>query len=46
VAGVGILVWRVPQLWRDRGGGQELSAEGLAEAVSEVTSELGEGEPL
>ena len=25
VAGVGVLLWRVPELWRDRGGGQALS---------------------
>jgi hypothetical protein len=46
VAGVGILLWRVPELWRDRRGGQDLSAGGLTRAVGEVTSELGEGEPL
>ena len=46
VAGVGILLWRIPELWRDRGGGAELSAEARTEAVAEVTNELGEGEPL
>jgi MFS family permease len=46
VAGVGILLWRVPELWRDRGGGQVLSPAAEAEAIAEVTSELGEGEPL
>jgi MFS family permease len=46
VVGVGVLLWRVPELWRDAGGGQPLSAEAEAEAIAEVTSELGEGEPL
>jgi predicted MFS family arabinose efflux permease len=46
VAGVAILLWRVPELWRDQGGGQPLSSEAEAQAVAEVTSELGEGEPL
>jgi MFS family permease len=46
VAGVGLLLWRIPELWRDRGGGAEVSAEARAEAVAEATSELGEGEPL
>ena len=46
VIGVGVLVWRVPELWRDDGGGRALSAEAATEAIAEVTSELGEGEPL
>jgi Transmembrane secretion effector len=46
VAGVAILLWRVPELWRDQGGGRQLSSEAEAQAVAEVTSELGEGEPL
>ncbi len=46
VAGVGILLWRVPELWRDRGGGPPLSADAEREAIAEVTTELGEGEPL
>ncbi len=46
IAGVGILLWRVPELWRDRGGGQALSKESEIEAVREATSEIGEGEPL
>ncbi len=46
VVGVGVLLWRVPELWRDAGGGQPLSEEAEAEAIAEVTSELGEGEPL
>jgi MFS family permease len=46
VAGVGILLWRIPELWRDRDGGAELSAGARTEAVAEVTSELGEGVPL
>ena len=27
VAGVGVLLWRVPELWRDKGGGGAISAE-------------------
>ena len=46
VVGVGVLLWRVPELWQDDGGGQPLSAEAEAEAIAEVTTELGEGEPL
>jgi MFS family permease len=46
VVGVGALLWRVPELWRDNGGGQPLSAEAEHEAIAEVTSEIGEGEPL
>jgi MFS family permease len=46
VAGVAVLLWRVPELWRDDGGGDALSAEAAIEAIAEVTSELGEGEPL
>ena len=46
VAGVGILLWRVPELWRDNGGGQQLSPESETRAIGEVTTELGEGEPL
>jgi hypothetical protein len=46
VAGVGLLLWRVPELWRDHGGGQELTPGEHTQAVAEVTAELGEGEPL
>jgi MFS family permease len=46
VVGVGALLWRVPELWRDNGGGQPLSAEAEHEAIAEVTTEIGEGEPL
>ncbi len=46
VAGVAVLLWRVPELWRDVGGGRALSESAQTEAVAEVTSELGEGEPL
>jgi MFS family permease len=45
VAGVAILLWRVPILWRDNGGGQPLTASDEAEAIAEATTELGEGEP-
>jgi hypothetical protein len=46
MAGVGVLLWRVPELWRDRGGGGAISAEAQEAAIAEVTTELGEGEPL
>lgn len=46
VAGVGILLRRVPELWRDQGGGSPLGAAATTEAIAEVTTELGEGEPL
>ncbi len=46
VVGVGVLLWRVPELWRDTGGGQGLSARAEQEAIAEAITELGEGEPL
>jgi len=46
VVGVGVLLWRTPELWRDQGGGVRLSAEATTEAITQVISELGEGEPL
>ncbi len=46
VVGVAVLLWRVPELWRDDGGGGALSEGAAIEAIAEVTSELGEGEPL
>jgi len=46
IVGVGVLLWRLPELWRDRGGGQPLTAPARTEAVAEATSELSEGEPL
>jgi hypothetical protein len=46
VVGVAVLLWRVPELWRDSGGGEPLDAASVQEAITEVTSELGEGEPL
>jgi MFS family permease len=46
VAGVAVLLWRVPELWRDDGGGRALSREAETGAIAEVTTELGEGEPL
>ena len=46
VVGVGVLLWRVPELWRDDGGGEPLPAGVETDAIAEVTSELGEGEPL
>jgi MFS family permease len=46
VAGVAVLLWRVPELWHDDGGGVALSPAAEADAIAEVVSELGEGEPL
>jgi predicted MFS family arabinose efflux permease len=46
VFGVAVLLWRVPELWRDDGGGRVLSTRAQTEAIGEATSELGEGEPL
>jgi len=45
VVGVGILLWRVPELWADDGGGQPMSVADREEAVAEAISELNEGEP-
>jgi MFS family permease len=48
--GVGVLLWRVPELWADDGGGQPLGratqSEMVTGAVAETVTELGEGEPL
>jgi hypothetical protein len=44
-----VLLWRVPELWRDAGGGRARSVDAAAaerEAIAEVVTELGEGEPL
>jgi len=50
VVGVGVLLWRVPELWADDGGGRQLSAgqarDAATEAVGEAVTELGEGEPI
>jgi predicted MFS family arabinose efflux permease len=46
VVGAVLLLWRVPELWRDAGGGRPLGAGPEGRAIAEVTSELGEGEPL
>jgi predicted MFS family arabinose efflux permease len=46
VVGVGVLLWRVPELWRDHGGGRPLSPEAEQEVIAEVMTELGEGEPI
>jgi MFS family permease len=46
VVGVGVLLWRSPELWRDNGGGRQLTDAERESAIAESTSELGEGEPL
>ena len=45
VVGVGVLLWRVPELWQDDGGGGALSAAAERDAIAQVVTELGEGEP-
>jgi len=45
VVGVGVLLWRVPELWRDRGGGAAITEEERTTAIAETTAELGEAEP-
>ncbi len=46
ILGVGLLLWRRPELWRDAGGGRSstVAAEQIG-GVAEATTELGEGEP-
>jgi MFS family permease len=46
VIGVGLLLWRVPELWRDDGGAGPTSGVAVQEAIAEAVTELGEGEPL
>ena len=46
VVGALVLSVRAPELLRDAGGGEGLSEAAEAGAIAEVTSELGEGEPL
>ena len=46
LVGVAVLVWRVPELWRDDGGGQPLGARATTEALAEASAELSEGEPV
>ncbi len=46
VVGVAVLLGRVPELWRDDGGGRPIGLERQTEAIAEVTSEWAEGEPL
>ena len=43
--GVVVLVWRVPELWQDDGGGQSLSPEEEHDAIAEAITELGAAEP-
>jgi MFS family permease len=45
VIGAVVLLWRVPELWRDVGGGAELTEEERTAAIAQTTTELGEGEP-
>jgi predicted MFS family arabinose efflux permease len=46
VVGAFVLLWRAPELRRDRGGGQALGLDTMSDALAEVTTELGEAEPL
>ena len=43
VVGVAVLLWRVPELWRDAGGGQPLGARATTEALSEASAEIERG---
>ena len=43
MVGVFVLLWRVPELWQDDGGGHSLSAEEEHDAIAEVITELGAG---
>jgi len=45
VVGVAVILWRVPALWRDAGGGARLTAAQETDAVAQATAELSEGEP-
>lgn len=45
VVGVGLLLWRVPELWSDAGGGTAISESTLESSISESAVELGEAEP-
>ena len=45
VVGVGVLLWRFPELWRDHGGGRPIGLAAESEAIAEVATELGETEP-
>ncbi len=46
IAGVGVLLWRIPELWRDAGGGIPLSPAAEERAIGQALGELSEGEPL
>jgi MFS family permease len=46
VVGVAVLLWRMPVLWHDNGGGQPLTASEETEAIGEAIGELGDGEPV
>ncbi len=45
LVGVGVLLWRVPALRHDRGGGMPLPAGPRSRGIAEAASELAEGEP-
>jgi MFS family permease len=45
LAGIGVVLWRFPELWADDGGGAALSEEAETAAVIETGVELGEAEP-
>jgi len=46
IAGVGVLLWRVPELWRSRTGGVPLDREATERSITGTTAELGPTEPL
>ena len=43
--GVVVLLRKMPELWQDHGGGHPISAEEERDAIAEVITELGTGEP-
>lgn len=46
LAGVAVLLWRVPELWREEGAPRTVDRAAVAQSVLEAATELSEGEPL
>lgn len=45
LAGIGVVLWRLPELWRDTGGGAALTDREITAGVIEAGEELSEAEP-
>ena len=45
IAGAVLVLWRVPELWRDGAGGRPLTRQQESRALAEAGTELGEAEP-